>query len=648
MGSRFKLSGVLILILLIHVNNATGGKPVTDTAHFYMKHSYDVLSYKLDLNLYSCYTFPYPDSFPAREVIRFRIDSTLSEIRLNAVSTSLFIDSVGLAGTGFTHTNDTLTISLDRTYNPGETAEVRILYRHNKYFDHAFYSAGGFVYTDCPPEGARKWFPCWDRPSDKATTDITVKVPLAVRLGSTGLLADSTITGDSLYYHWVSRDPVATYLVTVSSKTDFNVWKQYYPKYSNPSDSIPVRFYYQDGQNIANISQLVKPLTDFFSSLFGDYPFEKIGFAALNSNFPWGGMENQTMVNLYPGTFGDNQLIAHEHSHQWFGDMITCGTWADIWLNEGFGTYCQVLWAGNESGYTAYKSNLYSYASNYLAADPEFAIYNPQWAINTPNINYLYNTPVIYHKSACVLHQLRYVLGDSVFFRVLKDYASDTNFRFKNAVTLDFIDKVNQVSGLNMQWFFDEWVYKSHHPVYENTYDIIDKGNGEWEVNLKVSQVQTNTVFFTMPVEIRIQFSDLSDTLIRVLNNTNNQFFNFTFSKQPSILIFDPDNNILLKKATTALGIEKKTEDRGYRLFQNEPNPFSGSSLIYYQVPRSTHVRIIILDPTGKIIRTLVDERIPKGLNHVQFSSGQLPAGIYLVRMESDHFSDTQRMILLK
>ena len=632
----------------VQLNNASAALQATDTAHFYMKHSYDVQNYKLNVDLSTCYATPYPDSFPATEVITFRVDSVLSAIRLNAVGSSLVIDSVNLAGTAFIHANDTLTVQLDRIYQPGETADIRICYRHKKVFDHAVYASAGYVFTDCPPEGARKWFPCWDRPSDKATTDITVKVPLSARLGSTGILADSTITGDTIYYHWVNHDPVATYLVTLTSKTGFNVAKQWYPLFSNPSDSIPIRFYYKTGENIGNISELITPLTDFYSEKFGDYPFGKIGFAVLNGSFPWGGMENQTMVNLYPGGFADDQLVAHEHSHQWFGDLITCGTWADIWLNEGFGTYCQVLWLEHESGYGAYKSTLASFASDFLATSASFPIYNPAWAIHTPGTNNLYSTPIIYHKSACVLHQLRYVLGDSVFFSVMKAYATDTSFRFRNAITEDFIAKVNEVSGQNMQWFFDEWIYKPHHPVYENTYDFYDGGTGNREVNLRVNQVQTNTVFFTMPVEIRVQFEDLSDTLIKVLNNTNNQSFKFTFNKQPSALFFDPDNNILLKKATTVLGVEKKNEDEGFRLFQNEPNPFSTSSVICYQIPNPSRVNITILDSRGRVILVPVDHKMTKGLYHLELSGKNLAPGIYFYKMEAGDFTETRKMVISK
>jgi len=539
-------------------------KPL-DTAHFYMKHSYDVLKYSLFVDLYQCYPKPYSTAFPATEVITFKVDSALNTIHMNAVNTSLQVDSVGLAGISFSHSSDTLTIQLDRTYQPGEEVNVKIIYQHKNVVDHAVYSNGGFVFTDTPPEGARKWFPCWDRPSDKALLDLTAKVPLNVKLGSNGSLADSLTNGDTIYYHWVSRDPIATYLMTMTSKVGFALDIVYWHKLYHPADSIPARFYFQSGQIPDSIEAAIGSMTDYYSRFFGEYPFEKIGFATLNGSFQWGGMENQTMINLARNGWQEG-LVSHEFSHQWFGDLITCGTWADIWLNESFGTYCESLWMGHRGGNLAYKSHLDQQANYYIANNPGFAIYNSSWAIRTPNPNMLYNTVVEYDKGACVLHQLRYVMGDSAFFHLLKAYATDTNFMFKNAITSDFIAKANEISGTNLDWFFDEWLFHPNHPLYSNLYEIREIGAGKWNAKLLLSQYQTNTVFYKMPVQLRVVFTDSTDTVIRVINDMNNQLFEFIFSKKPAYLVFDPYRNILLKQATTTLGLNPLQDKKKFRV----------------------------------------------------------------------------------
>jgi len=547
---RFFLWGLLVFAfpagLKANRHISTSG-PLTDTAHFYMKHSYDVLKYSLSVDLYSCYEKPFSLAFPANETILIKVDSTLNSFRLNAVNASLQIDFVGLAARSFIHKADTLVLLLDHSYQPGDSVSVRIFYHHKNVTDHAVYSSEGCIFTDNPPEGARKWFPCWDRPTDKALVELTARVPRNVKLGSNGSLADSITLGDTTIYHWISKDPMATYLVTIASKTDFLLKVGYWHKLYHPTDSIPVRFYYQPGQNPDSIAESIGRITDFFSRLFGEYPFEKIGFATLDHSFPWGGMENQTMINLTTNGWHE-KLVCHEFAHQWFGDLITCGTWADIWLNESFATYCEYLWLEHKTGKAVADLQIERQADYYLANNPGFPVYTPNWAIYTPDANQLYSSSVEYYKGACILQQLRYVMGDSAFFHLLKDYTSDTSLRFKNAVTVDFISKAIKISGTDLHWFFDEWLYHPNHPVYENSYVIRESGAGKWKLKLTLSQVQTNTPFYKMPVEVMVYFKDATTKLERVFNDRNDQSFEFDYTKQPLKVIFDPYRKILLKE----------------------------------------------------------------------------------------------------
>ena len=516
-------------------------------------HSFDVLDYNLDLDIYNCFISPYPKSFKGSVIVTFKVDSTLNSISLNAVNTSLVIDSVRLSGISFTHTNNILTINLDRTYAVGETTQVKIYYRHNNVSDNAFYASNGMVFTDCEPEGARKWFPCWDRPSDKATVELRAKTPATVKLGSNGRLADSTKIADTIYYHWISRDPVATYLIVITAKVNYGLDIVNWINPSNPNDTLPIRFYYNAGENITAAKQRIIPLTTFFSQTFGEHPFEKNGFAtiAAGAGFTWGGMENQTLTSLCPGCLGVayENLMAHEYAHQWFGDMITCATWADIFLNEGFATFSEALWSESKGGYAAYKKDINDDANYYLSANPGWAISNPNWAVTTPNTNTLFNYAITYAKGACVLHMLRYVLGDTLFFNGLKSYATDTFLKYKSAVISDFKNVMASSSDQNLDWFFDEWIYQPNHPLYQNGYYFLQNGSN-WEVGFQAKQTQTKTVFFKIPIEIKITFTTGADTLIRVMNDVNNQMYYFTFTRQPSTILFDPDNQIVIKTAT--------------------------------------------------------------------------------------------------
>ena len=265
------------------------------------KHNYDVLSYTMNLNIYNSFFNPFPKNYAATNIILAKADSALNFIDLDANTISLKIDSVSMAGVSFTHSNNILTVQLDRSYNPGEEFQVKVYYHHNNVSDTAFYANGGHVFTDCEPEGARKWFPCWDKPSDKALLDITVKVPAEARCGSNGALVDSTINGDTLTYHWASAQPLATYLMVLTARMNYNIDIIYWHKINNPNDSIPLRFYFNPGENPEYIESILPGMATYYSQNYIEHPFQKNGFATLDNEFIWGGMENQNAHKPVPG-----------------------------------------------------------------------------------------------------------------------------------------------------------------------------------------------------------------------------------------------------------------------------------------------------------------------------------------------------------
>jgi hypothetical protein len=287
-------------------------------------------------------------------------------------------------------------------------------------------------------------------------------------------------------------------------------------------------------------------------------------------------------------------------------------------------------------------------ANFYLAHNPGWSLYHPEWAIHTPNGNTLYNQAITYNKGACVLHQLRYVLGDSIFFKLLHDYASDTVLRFKNAFTEDFVAKAQQVSGRDLTWFFDEWVYSPNHPVYQNTFDIDSTGKNEWRVSFIINQTQPNPLFFRMPIDIRITFSDATDTLITVMNDVNHQEFGFTFKKHPTNLLFDPNRNILLKQAATIYRVKSSPEKMIFKLNQNEPNPFSSGTMISYEVAAESMVTISILDSNGKTLDCPVNRNHIPGAYRFEWTNPGLPAGLHFLKMEASGFAQTRKLLMLK
>ncbi len=610
------------------------------------RHSYDVLEYKLDLDLYANFKSPYPKTFSATETIHIRVDSVLNYIKLNAANYSLGVDSVGMAGWYYEHENDTLGILLDNFYYPGDSLYITIFYKHNNVTDHAFNVGNGMVFTNCEPQGARNWFPCWDQPSDKARLDLTAKVPSMTKLGSNGRLADSVQVADTIWYHWISKDPVSTYLIVMAGRNNYNLDIVYWPRSVNPQDTVPIRFYYNPGENPTMIKNMILPLTTFFAETFGDHPFEKNGFATLNNQFQWGGMENQTLTCLCPNCWNE-MLVVHEFSHQWFGDMITCGTWADLWLNEGFANYSEALWREETNGYNGYRNEMESNASSYLYGNPGWPVYNPSWAFSPPDDDILFNYAITYAKSACILHLFRYVAGDSLFFQCVYQYAQDTaNFRYQSVVTQDFIAKINEVTGQDYSWFFHQWLTYPNHPEYANTYNFTRLDDQHWRVWFRASQVQDDDYFFAMPLEIRIAFSDDSDTLVKVFHGANNQEFIFDVDKQPESVEFDPDNEIIIKEATTIVGTREPQEFTTKMAYTLHPNPMDEKAFLNVWLPEAGHLRITLMDVRGQIVSVLFNESLLAGEQRIGIDRQGLPAGIYFLKLESGTRSNFAKMII--
>ncbi|MFC2101384.1 M1 family aminopeptidase [Bacteroidota bacterium] len=632
-----------------HKKSQMSTLPELDGASFMgSTHSFDALNYTLSLDIYNSFIAPYTHAFDATEIITFKVDSTLNSIILNANNNSLQINSVSMAGTSFTHTGNLLTIQLDQTYNPGDTVDVGINYHHNDVSDNAFYASNGFVFTDCEPEGARKWFPCWDKPSDKAKLDMTVKVPSNVKIGSNGALADSTLSADTLWYHWVSEHNIATYIMVLTGKVNFNLDIVYWHKLSNPNDSTPIRFYYNNGENPEPMEEIILPMCDWFSENFCEHPFQKDGFATLNNEFSWGGMENQTLTSLCPNCWSES-LIAHEFAHQWFGDMITCATWADIWVNEGFATWSEAFWYESYAGYNAYKADINGNASSYLNNNPGWAISEPEWAVNTPPSNVMFNYAITYAKGSTILHMLRYVLGDSLFFEVMQTYSNDPDLKYYSAHIPDFMEIVNDITGEDYDWFFNQWIYEPNHPQYQNTYNFVDLGTGQWKVNFYTEQIQSDPEFFKMPMEVKIRFMDLSDTVVTVMNDANGQYFSWIFDVRPVYFQFDPGNNIVIKQQSTILGVpDNQPATSKVHLYQNVPNPAEQTTTIKYQVDEDMAVNLSLFDMTGRLVNTLVNGQVSTGIHEFTLNCNSLKPGVYQYILTANGERYTRKLVIVQ
>jgi len=462
---------------------------------------------------------------------------------------SMTVDSVydsGVYTTSWTHASDLLTINLASSYDVDEEFAVTVVYHGHPteggFQGFYFGSHGGtpVISTLSEPYMARTWWPCKDRPDDKAdSVDIIVEVNEDFLVSSNGTLRDSVDNGLTVTYSWHEQYPITTYLVSLAI-TDYSHFRRAYVYGPADADTMPVDFYpypekYWDA--VASWPEAVDQI-EFFAGVFGEYPFveEKYGM----THFPWGGaMEHQTNTSATSGAFGFYRyLIAHELAHQWWGNYITCETWSHIWLNEGFASYCEALYAEHLGAWSA----LHSYMSGM-----QYWRGGTIYIYDTSSIGAIFSSRV-YDKGAWVLHMLRRHVGHQTFFDILRAYYSDPALAHAHASTEDFRDVCESVSGQDLHEFFQDWIYGEYYPKYNYSWLTEPGASGEYNVFLHIYQNQTtNPTVFDMPIDIGLQrFSGVVDTA-RVYNNKRSQNFMFTIAddQPPQSVIIDPGNWIL-------------------------------------------------------------------------------------------------------
>ena len=347
-----------------------------------------------------------------------------------------------------------------------------------------------------------------------------------------------------------------------------------------------------------------------------------------------GGMEHQTITSI--GFFSE-EILVHELAHQWFGDKITCRDWQHIWLNEGFATYGECLYKEAVYGKNIYDQYIALKMDDAKKAIGSIFVQNPQ------SINEIFNPYRSYAKGSVVLHMLRGILGDSLFFKAIKAYATDSTLSYKTATTAEFKSIVERVSNSSLNYFFDEWIYGENYPQYSISWNYSEQENNNYNVSISISQLPNTTpVFFIMPVQIKI--TTLSgDTTFTVLNNQMQQTFQFLVKGQPTTLIFDPDNKIL--KSKNGDGIKEFVR---YFLAQNYPNPFNPGTTIEYEILNFVNVSLKVYNILGREVKTLVNEKQKPGKYKIFFNSDNLASGVYFYVIKAGSFQAAKRMIMVR
>ncbi len=555
---------------------------------------------------------------------------------------TLSVDSVHAGGvtSSFTQQTSAVTIHLTPQFHIGDQIELEVFYHGSPVptqfgsFVITTHSGSPWIWSLSEPYGARDWWPCKDTPADKAdSADIFITVDSALSVGSNGVLASVTPAASGMStWHWRERYPIATYLVSVaiSNYVRYSDWYVF-----GPHDSLEILNYVLP-ESLAAAQQALPHAIDglrIFSSIFCPYPFlrEKYGHAQFGGN----AMEHQTMTSL-PAF--DEGTIIHELAHQWFGDMITCRSWKDLWLNEGFATYSTALYYERTQGDTGYIQFMQFHLQRARTA------VGPVVSSDTSDVRTLFNGARVYSKGAVVLHMLRHVLGDTLFFRSLSAYAQDSSLRYGTATTDDFRAACERTSGTSLGYFFDEWLLGENYPIYTFSRRTIDSaGLVVVRVTVNQSTGTTHPSFFRMPIDIRFDAPGW-DSTVTVWNVQTPQVYEFILPYAPSVVQLDPDQWILRDVQETSHSMIPSA----YTLRQNFPNPVNAGTRISYDLPRRTTIDIAVYDITGGRCATLFHGTQIAGTYTVDWSAAGLPSGAYFCRMTGEGVEETLRMLLIR
>jgi len=519
--------------------------------------NYDATYYDLDINLLVSQAQVAGRVYMKAKSLIDNLTQFDVDLYFALTADSVFVDGAPAA---HSHTGSELYIMLPSARNVDDPFDVTIYYHGNPasggFGAFGFNSHGSLavpiIWSLSEPYYARNWWPCKDTPSDKAdSVDIHITCPSNLFAASNGILVDTEDNLDgTLTYHWHHGHPITTYLVSLSV-TNF-VQLDYAYAYNGGADTMPVNFWvYPEKQAEATASYPeVVQMIGALGELYGPYPFLDEKYAI--SHFPWGGgMEHQTNTSQSP-TWYSWSLNVHELAHQWWGDLVTCATWSDIWLNEGFASYSEALYREWQSGSAAY----HSYMTG-MAYRGGGTIY----VYDTSSVGSIFHGGLSYDKAAYVLHMLRHVLGDNDFFGALAEYRSQ--YAGRSATTDDFRLVCEQVSGKNLEPFFSDWIFGTLFPRY--TFGFYSKPEaGGYRVDVKIEQMQTSSPqVFDMPLDLYFTRAGLNATRV-VQNNQRLQWYQLSLPFDPTDLALDL-NGWILKDAYPGVAILSDTLESARR-----------------------------------------------------------------------------------
>ncbi|HTK06961.1 MAG TPA: M1 family aminopeptidase [Ktedonobacteraceae bacterium] len=509
----------------------------------------------------------------AEETISGTIYTTFSTLydALNTISFDayeLHVEKVALADgkeLAFHTTDKKLIVTLDRPYRYGEQFTTAVTYHAKPRIGLHFVKPAPEdptrpvqAFTFGQPRYHSYWFPCFDSPNDRATTEILATVPAQFLTVSNGNLLEVIDNGATKTHHWLHNVPHATYLISLVV-SDFAVIEDNYK-------GKPVNYYVRkDRKDDAPLYMGKTPqMMKFFSEFTGvEYPYDK--YAQTVVEIYTGAMEHTTATTHSFALLLDKRaaidmdlvpVVAHELAHQWFGDLLTCRDWSNGWLNEGFATYFEHLWGEHDLGADYFKQSMLDLKDGYLAEDRQY---------RRPVVYHVYHNQGfelfdrhLYHKGGWVLHMLRHQLGEASFRRGIKAYIERN--RFREVITADLERALEEATGRSLAGFFQQWIYSGGYPEFEVSYSW-DSEQKLAKVKIKQTQkVDELTPCFVTPVDLAftIPVSDAAakdaktaETRVvplRVVVGEDGQVEQTFFQpleREPLMVRFDPDGWLL-------------------------------------------------------------------------------------------------------
>jgi aminopeptidase N len=548
----------------------------------------------------------------------------------------LTVDSILQRGKLLTnlHDNNELKINFPDPYNAGVLDSVSIYYQGipvNTGFGSFIQSTHNGVpvmWSLSEPYGSRDWWPCKNGLDDKADSiDIIIKHPIIYKAASNGLLQSEENMGVFVKTHWKHRYPIATYLIcfAITNYTVFNNAVQL------GNVLLPMQTYcypeslasFQAGtQNVLDALQL-------FHNKFGDYPFIKEKYGHVQ--FGWGGgMEHQTSTFIV--SINEN-LIAHELAHQWFGDKITCGNWQDIWLNEGFATHLASFYMENKYPLSvmANRKAGIDFITSQLGGSVKVD--------DITNVNRIFDGRLSYTKGSHLLYMLRWILGDAVFFKAIQAYQNDPALQYGFATTADLKKNLEKTSGKNLTNFFTDWYEGQGYPSYKVQWSQL--GSGYVRIILSQTTSHPSVTFFALPLALQFKKGDIQKTIV-LDNKFSGEIFIKNIGFDPDEVVIDPEYWLITKNNTSDKLIENVADKNNVQIF---PNPVGSQFYVYCRNFSANDIAVKIYNTLGQLeYNKNID--IVNGNMFVEIPTAGFATGGHILQLQTnDGFTYTKKLV---